>query len=76
MGSRLVSREFDRINSYTPSHVEVLAVGADYPADLVLVHNENSKYLLNTGSMNSYKGLIENKDFRRFIKNFIDYALN
>jgi hypothetical protein len=72
-GNHVVSIESDKINQFTPHHVELLASGETMPGDMIIMHN-NGYHLLNTGSVGSHYGLSDT-NFRKVIINFIDYAV-
>lgn len=69
------SIEFDKTNNFTDSSCEVIATGKSVGCDIVLMTNNNKKYLLNTSSVGSFNGLKE-ANFKKFIMNFIDLSVN
>ncbi len=72
-GNHVVSIESDKINLYTPHHVELLATGETMPGDMIIMHN-NGYHLLNTGSVGSHYGLADS-NFRKAMTNFIDFSI-
>jgi hypothetical protein len=75
-GNYVMDHETDKVNEFTPYNTEVLGVGTNNNnGDLVLLKNLNNKYLLNTSSIGSFNGLKE-KNFRKFIVNYINFSLN
>jgi len=67
--------ETDKVNEFTPKNTEILGTGTINNGDIVLLKNQKNKYLLNTSSIGSYNGL-EEKNFRKFIVNYINFSLN
>ena len=59
----------------TPENTEILGVGKNNNSDVVLLKNLNNNFLLNTSSIGSYNGL-EEKNFKKFIINYINFTLN
>ena len=74
-GEYVMDFETDKVNEFTPKNTEILGTGTINNGDIVLLKNQKNKYLLNTSSIGSYTGL-EEKNFRKFIVNYINFSLN